>query len=380
MHILIITGIFPPDIGGPATYVPQIAEALFKRGHQITTITLSDCLGHDDKIFSFKVIRIPRHIFKPWRYLLTIFTILRLCRGVGVLFVNGLAMEVALANLFMRKAMVQKVVGDLAWERAINLGWVRDNFEEFQKKKYSLKVESLKTIRSWWTRKADRIIVPSQYLAGWVQCWKIPGQKVSVIYNSIIPASGIEPIAVPLRTPIKLVTVGRLVPWKRIDKIMEAMLPLEEVGLIVVGDGPDRARLEKEARVLGILERVYFANQRSNMEVRSLMAAGDVFVLNSSFEGFPHILLEAMSLGLPIVATGVGGIPEILQEGQNGFLISPGDSDKLAEVLLKLVSFPSRRQVLGESAKLTARRFSLQRMVEETEAILLNRELGGGSG
>jgi len=372
MHILIITGIFPPDIGGPATYVPQIAEALFKRGHQITTITLSDRLGHDDKIFSFKVIRIPRHIFKPWRWLLTIFTILRLCRGVGVLFVNGLAMEAAVANLFMSKPMVQKVVGDLAWERATNLGWVRDNFEDFQKRKYDLKVESLKTIRSWWARKADRIIVPSQYLAGWVRGWKIPEQKVTVIYNSMTPTNGIEPTAVPLKTPIKLVTVGRLVPWKRIDKIMEAMVPLEKVGLIVVGDGPDRVRLEKEARVLGVIERVYFANQRSNLEVKSLMAAGDVFVLNSSYEGFPHILLEAMSLGLPIVATGVGGTPEVVQEGQNGFLMFPKDTDGLAEILLKLVSFPSWRHLLGEGAKLTARRFSIQRMVEETEAILLN--------
>ena len=375
MRILIITGIFPPDIGGPATYVPQIAEALFKRGHQITTITLSDRLGHDDEKLSFKVIRISRGIFKPWRWLFTIFTILRLCRGVGVLFVNGLAMEAAVANLIMRKPMVQKVVGDLAWERTTNLGWVRDNFEDFQKKKYGLKVESLKAIRSWWTRKADRIIVPSQYLARWVRCWKIPDQKVTVIYNSVTPANGIEPTAVPLKTPIKLVTVGRLVPWKRIDKIMESIVQLGDVGLIVVGDGPDRVRLENEARVLGILERVYFANQRSNLEVRSLMAAGDVFVLNSSYEGFPHILLEAMSLGLPIVATGLGGTPEVVRGGQNGFLISPKDTDGLYKIILKLISFPSLRHVLGEGAKLTATRFGIQRMVEETEAILLNCKL-----
>src|SRR5688572_8809030 len=132
MRILIATGIFPPDIGGPATYVPQIAAAFAERGHQITVLTLSDHLdGHDDT-YPFRVVRLPRRIFKPWRRLHTVVRLVRLGRNADVLFVNGLAAEAVLANFLLRRPMVQKVVGDMAWERATNRGWVMDGFESFQ--------------------------------------------------------------------------------------------------------------------------------------------------------------------------------------------------------------------------------------------------------
>src|ERR671914_580080 len=87
MRILIITGIFPPDIGGPATYVPQIATGLADRGHQTTVLTLSEHEEYDDEKFPFKVVRIPRHTGKPWRWVRTILTIIRLGRYSDLLFV-----------------------------------------------------------------------------------------------------------------------------------------------------------------------------------------------------------------------------------------------------------------------------------------------------
>ena len=190
LRVFIITGIFPPDIGGPATYVPHIAAALAERGHAITVLTLSDRLDHDDSQYGFRVVRLPRRLSKAWRWLRTVSEITRLGHDADVLFVNGLAIEAVLANLWLGKPMVQKVVGDLAWERATNRDWVQDSFEEFQKQRYGLKVESLKALRAWWTRRASRVIVPSRYLAGWVMRWGVPGEKITVIYNAVEPFIG----------------------------------------------------------------------------------------------------------------------------------------------------------------------------------------------
>jgi glycosyltransferase involved in cell wall biosynthesis len=370
LHIFIITGIFPPDIGGPATYVPHIAAALAERGHNITVLTLSDCLDHDDSQYGFRVMRLPRRLSKPWRWLRTVREILRLGQDADILFVNGLTIEAVLANLWLGKPMVQKVVGDLAWERTTNRGWVRDGFEEFQKQRYGLKVESLKALRAWWTRRASRVIVPSRYLAGWVMQWGVPEEKMTVIYNAVEPFDGVQPAVVSLRTPLKVVTVGRLVPWKRVDRVIEALVSCPTVGLVIVGDGSERKRLEDLANTLDVADRVYFAGQVSQAETIRLMAACDFFVLNSTYEGLPHVVLEAMSLGLPVVATAVGGTPEVVCDGGNGRLIAPAVDDALGQVLAQLVSAPEDRQRLARGAQQTAVQFGFRGLLEATETVL----------
>jgi glycosyltransferase involved in cell wall biosynthesis len=371
VRILIVTGIFPPDIGGPATYVPQIAEGLAQRGHAVTVVTLSDRLDHEDGVYPFRVIRLPRRAFRPWRMGRTVLVLLRLGRRADVLFVNGLALESALANFVLRKPLVMKVVGDLAWERATGRGWTADDFETFQRRRYGLRIELLKALRSWWTRRADRVIVPSRYLARWVAGWGVPAEKIVVIYNAVEPVDGVEPLPVPLKTPIKAVTVGRLIPLKRVDGLLEALKELPDLGLVVVGDGPERPRLERRARELGVSDRVYFAGQRSKKEALGLMAACDLFVLNSVHEGLPHVVLEAMALGLPVVATAAGGTPEVVRDGETGVLV-PGRYGTLGASLSALARDPALRRRLGRAARQwIGERLSAENMIRLTEETLL---------
>ena len=373
LRVLITTGIFPPDIGGPATYVPQLAAALAARGHQVTVVTLSDRLDRDDGMYPFRVIRFARLAFKPWRWLRTAVSFIRLGRDADVLFVNGLAMEAVLANLLLRKPMVQKVVGDLAWERATSWGWVQDTFEAFQETRYALKVEALKALRSWWTRRADKIIVPSRYLAQWVARWGLPEDKIAVIYNAPDSPDGIQPMPVPLQTSLNVVTVGRLVSWKCVDQVIEVIARCEGAGLVVVGDGPERGRLEGLARSLGMAERVYFAGQKNRSETLGLMAGCDIFVLNSTYEGLPHVVLEAMGIGLPVLATAVGGTAEVVRDGSNGRLIDPLDKQGLQDALTEVIGSPFIRQRLAQGALRTAAQFSPKRMVDDTETLLRER-------
>jgi glycosyltransferase involved in cell wall biosynthesis len=371
VRILIVTGIFPPDIGGPATYVPQIAEGLAQRGHAVTVVTLSDRLDHEDGGYPFRVIRLPRRAFKPWRMGRTVLVLLRLGRRADVLFVNGLALESVLANFVLRKPLVMKVVGDLAWERATGRGWTADDFETFQRRRYGLRIELLKALRSWWTRWADRVIVPSRYLALGVAGWGVPAEKIVVIYNAVEPVDGVEPLPVPLRTPVKAVTVGRLVAWKQVNGLLEALTEVPELGLVVVGDGPERPRLERRARELGVQDRVYFAGRRPKKEALSLMAACDLFVLNSAYEGLPHVVLEAMALGLPVVATAAGGTPEVVRDGETGLLVPL--NGELTGALKRVVNDYHLRQVLSQRAHhWVCQNLSAEQMVKQTETVLLD--------
>jgi glycosyltransferase involved in cell wall biosynthesis len=379
MRLLLITGIFPPDIGGPATYVPQLARALVAHGHQVTVLTLSDHLDHNDGGYPFAVVRLPRHLCPPWRQWRTIAQIIRLGQQASVIFANGLYLEAVLANRWLGKPLVQKVVGDVAWEQATNRGWVRDGFETFQQRRYGLKVEALKALRISWTRRVDHLIVPSRYLARWVARWAIPDDKIHVIYNAIaLPSASAEEsqdkgemaTLLPLATPLKLVTVGRLVPLKRIDRVIEAAAPCDGLGIVIVGDGPERGRLQYLARACGMDERVHFAGRCSQAETLALMAACDLFVLNSTHEGFPHAVLEAMALGLPVVATAVGGTPELVEDGVNGLLIPPDPPGALAEAITKLCASPQERQRLAMGARCTAARRTLPAMVAQTEGLL----------
>jgi glycosyltransferase involved in cell wall biosynthesis len=402
LNVLIVTGIFPPDIGGPATYVPTISSELVNRGHKVKVLTLSDTLNHDDRSYSFPVHRIRRSLFKPLRVLITVVRILREGRHAQVLYVNGLYLEAVVANFLLRKPLVQKIVGDWAWERATNKGWVTDTFEEFQNRRHGLKVELLKALRYFCARRADTVIAPSRFLARAVANWGVPEKKIAIIYNSVEPLSlsadrgtlsqrkspldrklplrkggyrgifraGLSPVSVPLSTPIKIVTVGRLVPWKQLDHLIEAVNECEDAGLVIVGDGPERGRLEAIVLENQLTDRVYFAGQRSKEETFALMAACDLFVLNSTYEGFPHVVLEAMCAGLPVVATEVGGTPELVRDGENGLLISPNANGALSKTLLKLLSCSEERLRLAAGARETTQRFRRSAMIEATEAAL----------
>jgi glycosyltransferase involved in cell wall biosynthesis len=215
----------------------------------------------------------------------------------------------------------------------------------------------------------------------------VSGKKIAVIYNSVDPVSpspfegegrgeglssfaGLRPVSIPMSTRIKVVTVGRLVRWKHVDHLIEAVTDCKDAGLVIVGDGPERGRLEDLARENQVTDRVYFAGQRSKEETFALMAGCDLFVLNSSYEGFPHVVLEAMSAGLPVVATAVGGTPELVREGENGLLIAPTANGALSETLLKLLSSSEERQRLAAGAQETTQRFRRAGMIEATEAVL----------
>ncbi|MBM3469393.1 MAG: glycosyltransferase family 4 protein [Armatimonadetes bacterium] len=371
MRLLIVTPVFPPDIGGHATAIPLLAVELCRRGHQVTVLTVSDRADGDDSLYPFSVVRLARPGPRLVRWLRTIRMILKLGSRADVLLVYGLALESVVANALLRRPLVMKVVGDLAWERSVLLGRVRDTFEAFQQRRYGARVEALRRLRAWWIRRADRVIVHSQWMAGWVARWGVLPSRLTVIPNGVELPGALVAATLPLSTPVTLVTAARLTRWKGIDDLIAVVAGLRGLGLVVVGDGPDRGRLEQVAQEVGVSDRVFFAGRRSREETLGIMASCDVFALNSTWEGLPHAVLDAMVLGMPLIATAVGGVPEAVTDGVSGLLIPPSDPDALRRALGRLISAPDERARLAAGARRAAERFTIARVADATEALLL---------
>jgi len=154
---------------------------------------------------------------------------------------------------------------------------------------------------------------------------------------------------------VRLLSVGRLTHQKRIDRFLNVLAKVRSVAEvpvsgIIVGDGPLRLALEQQARELGLLpDGVIFLGQVSDM--RPIYWEADILVLTSDHEGTPHVVLEAMSSGLPVVATKVGGVPEVVQNGLTGYLTPPDDENSMVEALLRLAHQPSLRAEMGASGR-----------------------------
>lgn len=366
MRILIVTGIFPPDTGGPANYVPAIASAL-SRDHQIIgVVTLSDALNHDDTAYPypvFRLLRSERRLRRQWR---TMMVIRRLLKSADVVYLNGLVLEgMIAARLLAPRPVVIKVVGDLIWEQARNNGKTTLDIDDFQTRGgKSITWKALRKLQGLYTAAADRVIVPSRYLAGVVRGWGVPAEKIEVVFNAVRP---------PEDSPEQafdhdVVTVARLVSWKGIDRLIE-VCAREDWTLLVVGEGPSRTELEAHARRHGA--RVTFTGQVPRADVASQIRRARAFVLNSTYEGLPHIILEAKLAGRPVVATTVGGTPETIHHGVDGYLVGVHENDALADALRRLLEDEPHRQAIARAGFEDARaRFTFDAMYDQTVAVL----------
>ena len=185
-------------------------------------------------------------------------------------------------------------------------------------------------------------------------------------------------IGIPVEAPL-VGSLGRLHSQKGFSDLLTALAQVRRripsVRLFLAGDGELRADLEAQSRSLGLSEAVTFAGVRT--DVPEILAALDVFVLPSLWEGMPNAVLEAMAAGLPVVATAVGGIPEVVVDGVTGLLVPPRDPDGLAQAIECLLRDPGLRRKMGQAGwKRVERCFSVEQMVRKTEDLyetLLNR-------
>jgi glycosyltransferase involved in cell wall biosynthesis len=202
----------------------------------------------------------------------------------------------------------------------------------------------------------------------------LPGEKVEVVYNAVRGELFDEPPAPELREQLTggwkgpvVLTCARLDEQKGHRTLLAAAGRLPEALFLLAGDGPERQALARQARGLGVAERVRFLGHRS--DVGALLAACDVFALPSLYEGSSLALLEAMAAGKAIVASEVPGTDELIDDGQTGVLVAPGDPAALATAIRGLLADERLRADLGERAQRAARRFTPQTMATRVAGV-----------
>jgi L-malate glycosyltransferase len=225
-----------------------------------------------------------------------------------------------------------------------------------------------------------RVVAVSGEVATSVRAHTRPGVPVDVVLNgvdvgrfdrrltdgtAIRQELGIPPSAPIVGSVAVFRTQKRLHDWLEAARILRNLR--EDVHFVLVGDGPLRADLAAHAQALGLEDAVHWPGLRT--DVRPFLAAMDVYMMSSIFEGLPIALLEAMAMRCAVVSTGVGGIPEVISDGNNGCLVEPAQPALLAEAAGWLLASPETMERMGASARSTVEeRFSVQRMTRELEA------------
>ena len=333
MKLVIATPLYPPEIGGPATYAKLLFEGLPSKGIEIELVKFSE------------VRHLPK-IVRHYAYYRRVLTAARRADAVLALDPVSVGLPAMWAAKKARKPFVVKIVGDYAWEQGTQRFGIKQSLDEFvhTKKDVPFLVRILRRIQIRVAATATRIIVPSEYLKGIVTAWSIPEEKITVIYN------GVE---IPIHLPVHqkkdgeflIVSSGRRVPWKGFEAIER------------VAKGHTNWR-------------TVIVSGLSRDEALGLVKAADVFVLNSLYEGFPHALVEAMTLGTPVIATNIGGNRTLVAHGETGLLVSPSDDFSLLDALTNVANDPAAARRRAMVAQKHMEDFSLPRMLDSTAKLL----------
>jgi glycosyltransferase involved in cell wall biosynthesis len=370
MKVVVTSGIYPPDIGGPATHASDLVDELRARGHLVQVVTFTD--GTD--ALSPGVRRFSRIWPWPIRHAAVMAWLIVHRRDYDVVYATGLhAAAVAGARLAHRPVVV-KIVGDSSWERGRRLGLTTAEFLDYQQQQpRHWKLRAMRVLRNWTVRNASAVSVPSYSLLGTVRSWLPADQADDVM---VIP-NGVRPPPASRRRAtdkgglsLQAVYVGRLVDLKRVDILVDAVARVDNVHLDVFGDGPERAQLERRSKENGTVERVRFRGAVEHDRILRALVDADVALNASPHEGLPHSVLEALVCGTPVIVSPAGGTTEVVRDGREGLLVDPPSVEGFATALARVRDDDDLRRQLDNQAKQAGATWHLNRCVNEIEQLL----------
>jgi len=274
---------------------------------------------------------------------------------------------------------VVKVVGDYAWEQGRQRFGVKENLDDFQEKKYGWQVELMRFIEKTVASRADKIIVPSNYLKKIIIKWGMEGNKISVIYN-VVRNIDLKIRKEEARSELNLgggkiiLTSGRLVPWKGFDALIELMPELIKINsdykLILVGSGPDEKRLLGIIENKGLQNGVKIITGKIQAEVLKYMRASDLFILNSGYEGLSHVLIEAKQVGVPVAASNIGGNPEVIKDNFDGILFEYNDRERIKKAIIDLTTNKSMVEEFMSNGLNNLKKFKQDNMINSLISLI----------
>jgi glycosyltransferase involved in cell wall biosynthesis len=366
LRVALLTGIFPPDTGGPATHSADLAAALRHEGHAVTVVTLVDAPTPQ---VAPGLVRFPRAWPWPRRMAVASWWLRTHREHFDVIYATGLHEVGALGGWLAGLPVVAKVVGDHVWERARRGGLTTAAFDDFQRQPAKgARIRAMAALRNASLRAADRVLAPSRQLALLVQKW-IGAPDIRVVRNGVrldgMPGRE-EPPAAP---PLRLIAACRLVAHKRLDVVLDALAQVPDVTLDIVGEGPEAPGLAHRVRALGLEDRVAFSGTLCHEDVLRHLTAAHALVVASDYEGLPHTAIEALCCGTPVVTVPVGGMLDVVEDGVNGLVVR-GDPNALASAFVRLRDDEALRRVLTRGAVAGGPTWSFDSCRLEIESIL----------
>ncbi len=351
MRVLVVSGIWPPDVGGPASHAPDVATFLLDAGHVVEVVTTASA---PPAPAPYPLYWIPRTIPKGAIHVRTGLEVARRARAADVVYTTGMFGRSAAGAALARRPYVVKLTADPAFERARRRGLVDGDVDEFQRVGGDAALRMLRLARDAELRGAAHVFTPSAYLRDLVVSWGVRVARVSVLPNPS-PLLPRLPPREELRRSFAiegptLAFAGRLTAQKSLGVALAAVAANEGVALLIAGAGDERAALEWRAAELGLGSRVRFLGPQPRERVLELFAAVDASILSSSWENFPHSVVEALAVGTPVLATTAGGVAEVVHDGENGLLVPSGDAEALADALRRFFADDGLRERLRAAA------------------------------
>jgi glycosyltransferase involved in cell wall biosynthesis len=369
VKVVVVSGIWPPDPGGPASHAPALADFLSERGHQVEVVTTADS---EPAPRPYPVSWAARR--SPFRHALATSLVRRAASRADAVYATSMVRRAAIGSTLARRPFVVKLVSDEVFERAMRSGRYAGTLDEFQRVGGGLRTRFLRLTRNAAVRRARHVFCPSAYLRDIALGWGLEPERVSVLPNPA-PEIPTMPSRDELRAELDLdgdvlVFAGRLGPQKALGVALDALAEIGDVKLVVAGDGPERSALERRVDELRLNDRVRFLGSVPRETVVRLFRAADASLLSSAWENFPHAVVESLVVGCPVIATAVGGVPEVVREGENGLLVVPNDAAGLAAAIRAFFSDVGLRERLRTAAPGSVAGYSEQAVFEAIEAEL----------
>jgi glycosyltransferase involved in cell wall biosynthesis len=310
---LVVTGIYPPESGGPGKFAQEFARWLSALDSRVEVLCYSD-LNHINEQ-GFEVKSVNRRYFFIFRILRMVLLIVRSKKANRNVLAVGAFIEVYLASIAANFGYVAKVPGDIVWERARNSGFTDKGIHDFQQIRLPLKYRIFRWIYTKSLQRAKCVIVPSDGLRKLCIEWGIDSQKIQLTYNSV-DTDFFVPVA-NHGYSFDLITACRLTTWKRVDELIELAAQMG-LRLAIAGDGPERTNLEALSKSLSA--NVVFFGELEKEKLLDLFHRSKYFLLNSEYEGLPHVLIEARAAGIFTFARSGTGSSEVIHSSEDGFI------------------------------------------------------------
>ena len=349
-EVLLITSIYPPQVGGPAVFTSRYKDWLVE--HRISTRVISYSLGDKNNNEIIDFVSLKQNRLKA--FIKFIYFVKKHSDKNTLILSNGAFLETYLACFLTRRNYVIKIPGDQVWEFSVNRGWTSSNIEEFQDDKLNFVQRVLRIFLNLAYKNSKLIIVPSQQLASLAEKWGVAKPQIELIYNCVDP-NKFQNLRID-KKDYDIITVCRLVPWKGLEELVSCAIELN-LRLAIVGDGPLLDDLRNLAQKFQ--SSIKFLGSIKNDEVQDILNSSRIFVLNSSYEATSYALIEAKMCGLPVIAKKSDGSTTLIQDSIDGFVVEPNTVQDLKYCINKLIVNEEIMNDFGVEARKDAlRRFN----------------------